>query len=178
MPPTRSRVPGLHSEALPVGTVIDWYRKDAGTPIPEGWQWCDGGLISDSRSDLDGINTPDLRDKFVRGKTDTTAGTSSGGSDTKNISHTHGPGTLKFQICGHSGGVPSFFNSAGTEVYPLGWSNAEYGAHHTDIKRNIYLNENLYTRVAGATGLTASGGSSSQDIIPAYVGLIKLIKIF
>jgi len=184
MPPTRSKVPGLHSDALPVGTVIDWYRKDAGTPIPEGWQWCDGGLISDARSSLNGVNTPDCRDKMTRGKADTSAGATSGGSDTKNLSHTHGGGSLQFRFAYFPGtGIGremTFYKQDGTACRVFDGSGRAAGSDATNTVIWYYDtgNTRFWTENGQASGSTDSAGSGSQDVVPAYVGLIKLIKIF
>lgn len=52
---------------VPTGTVVAF----AGSTIPSGWLECNGSTISTSYPELRalvGTNTPDLRDRFIRGK--------------------------------------------------------------------------------------------------------------
>lgn len=66
---------------VPIGGIILWSGSVAS--IPANWQICDGTN-----------STPDLRNSFVIGAGDTYAVDATGGSTTKDLSHTHGPGTL------------------------------------------------------------------------------------
>ncbi len=75
----------LSTTDVPIGTVIDWYRPDTTTAIPEGYAICDGSTINDSRSPWDGKALPSLSQKFVRGEVQLANIGSSGGSST----HTH-----------------------------------------------------------------------------------------
>lgn len=171
MPP--SKVPPQHSGDIPVGTVIDWYRPNVGVALPDGFQFCDGAVISDTRSAWVGINTPDLRNTFVRGKNDTTFGLTSGGSDTKDLSHQH-PYMYSYRTFNQAGqtGVLS------DQIGPVVGDQTVY-SFRTDIDNyNLWLNTVPLTSHSPTETLTRSSGSSSQNIVPAYVGLIKLIKIF
>ncbi len=58
-------------EAVPLGTVIEWWRPNASFPVPEGYVICDGSTVTDPESPYDGVALPDLIDNFVRGVTDT-----------------------------------------------------------------------------------------------------------
>ncbi len=85
-------------KAVPIGYIMYFFKaqEDAGgTPIdppnPDIWAYCDGSLISDSDSPLDGQNTPDLRNFFLKGS-DSAIGTT-GGQETIDIEHNHGGGT-------------------------------------------------------------------------------------
>ena len=60
------------------------------TPNPDIWKFCDGSVISDSDSPLDGQNTPNMADLFLRGS-DTEQ--LNGGNATLNIQHNHGGAT-------------------------------------------------------------------------------------
>lgn len=53
---------------VPLGTIIDWWRPDAGWSIPDGFQLCDGSAITDALSPFLGSHTPDLvgQQRFVR----------------------------------------------------------------------------------------------------------------
>ena len=72
-------------EVMPIGSIIPWCKSFTGVPsIPDRFLECDGSVISDADSPLDGETLPDLLDpqSFLRG--DTTSG-GVVGSDT----HTH-----------------------------------------------------------------------------------------
>jgi hypothetical protein len=66
---------------LPLGAIIMW--SGAIADIPDCWQLCDGTPP-----------TPDLRDRFIVGAGSTYAVGATGGSATKDLSHTHADGTL------------------------------------------------------------------------------------
>lgn len=57
----------LPATVVPVGAVIDWWRPNDTFPLPEGFQMCDGSLVTDPMSPLLGMRLPDLRNRFVRG---------------------------------------------------------------------------------------------------------------
>ena len=71
--------------ALPIGSLMAWAKTIAGVPaLPSGWVQCDGQVLSDADSPLNGQTMPALNaaNNFLRGNT-TSGGT--GGADT----HTH-----------------------------------------------------------------------------------------
>ena len=74
----------------PVGTVLPWLKSFTGVPgtLPEGYMECDGSVVSDAGSPLNGETLPDLNgdNRFLRGSS--TSGTT-GGSDTKDLTHQH-----------------------------------------------------------------------------------------
>ncbi len=78
-----------HPTMVPVGAVVAWLKSFTGVPqtLPIGWVECDGSVISDGDSPMDGQTVPDLNgdNRFLRGET-TSGGT--GGSE----SHTHSIG--------------------------------------------------------------------------------------
>lgn len=79
--------------AVPLGTVIDWWRPDDSWPVPDGCAICDGTMLDDTASPFHGELLPDLRCKFVRGAPDPASIGSTTGWDnhshTTNISHNH-----------------------------------------------------------------------------------------
>jgi len=52
---------------VPIGGIVEWYRPTPDTDVPDGWAVCDGSVVSDPDSPLDGQPTPDLVGRFVRG---------------------------------------------------------------------------------------------------------------
>jgi len=179
----------------PIGAIIDYYRTDATIDLPDNWQVCDGAVISDSRSSMVGDNTPDLRGKFSRGKEDMSVmGSDSGGVDTVDLyhshtvnSHTHGPGTLNFRIFYYDNAINRYYSynsgggstqfcatelicQSGTGFSPLTWSE---------------WTSNQYYYTGPATGVTDSSAPGTDDALshtsenrPAYIGLIKIMRIF
>lgn len=80
----------------PVGCVLPWLKSFTGVPgtLPEGYLECDGSVISDAESPLDGETLPDLNgdNQFLYGNS------TSGSTKTEDFmpSHTHNQGSLKF----------------------------------------------------------------------------------
>ncbi len=81
---------------VPIGTILPWNKTMTGVPtLPEGYAECDGSVISDAASPMDGETLPDLNGtpSFLRGNT--TSG-STGGAET----HTHSLSTKVADIDG------------------------------------------------------------------------------
>jgi len=84
---------GILASVAPIGSIVAWAKTLTGVPaLIDGWVECDGSVLSDADSPLNGQTIPDLNgdNRFLRGET-TSGGT--GGSET----HTHtltGAGTL------------------------------------------------------------------------------------
>ena len=75
----------IQGVAPPIGSVMAWLKSYTNTPsIPTGYVECNGQVLSDANSPLDGKTMPSLNvtQRFIRGST--TSG-STGGAD----SHTH-----------------------------------------------------------------------------------------
>ena len=71
----------------PIGSIVAWAKTLSGVPaLPAGWIQCDGQILSDVDSLLDGTTIPDLNggNRFLRGNA---ASGGTGGSETMN--HTH-----------------------------------------------------------------------------------------
>ena len=64
----------------PIGAIIAWAKTLAGVPnLAEGWVECDGAVLVDALSPLNGQTIPDLNGGvFLRG--DTTSGGTGGGT--------------------------------------------------------------------------------------------------
>jgi len=100
----------------PIGTVIGWLADFTGTPasLPDGWVLCDGSVLSDANSPLNGQTIPDINgdEQFIRGVSGATGGT--GGSETH--THTHGTSSPK----GNGGGSLDRFSTGGTKTTTSG----------------------------------------------------------
>lgn len=143
------------ASGVPVGTVLDWWRPDASFPVPTGFQICDGSVVNDSDSPLNGKAVPNLQDKFIRGVTDPNQIGVAAGADYHN----------------HSGST----SSAGDHNHSLFmWQ------YYFTMPWDGY--DTYYTLVGGSITGTSGAHSHSLNVaaawnIPAYVGLLKIICI-
>lgn len=126
------------------GMVTMW--SGAIGSIPTGWQLCNGSGGS-----------PDLRDRFVIGAGNTYAVDDTGGSTTKDLSHTHADGS--YAVSGTTGKAQNDTDGceAGTGRYPTGQN------HDHSFSANV-------------TGTSASGGSATQDVMNPYYALAYIYK--
>lgn len=137
---------------LPIGSIIAWDNDT----IPTGWQLCDGTN-----------DTPDLRDKFVRGANNDTdlLGTGGGTShthtnsatDTGN-SHSHGD----YVVNGNSG------NSGASAV--VSGSGATSSGNHTH-----YLEGTV--QYVAAHSHTLSDTNSVTTTLPPYIKLYFIMRM-
>lgn len=80
----------------PIGSILAWAKSLAGVPnLAEGWVECDGSVLSDALSPLNGQTIPNLNgdNRFLRGNS-TSGGT--GGSATASHRHNSEQGSLGF----------------------------------------------------------------------------------
>ncbi len=79
----------MQASQVMIGGIIPWAKSITGVPsLPASYVECDGAVLSDANSPLDGETMPDLNStqRFLRGAA--TSGTT-GGSDTKDLQHNH-----------------------------------------------------------------------------------------
>lgn len=180
--------------AIPLGGIILW--SGLATEIPEGWIICDG---------LNG--SPNLQDMFVVGAGLTYAVGDTGGSVTKDVSHTHGPGSLATDtVATHTHGPGSLDTdndthnhgpgtlatgqdgSAATSASAAG-NTYSLGSHGHTFSGNTANDTHDHSVNAGVTGadgdhshtvdsgVTDTGGSIVQDILPPYYALTYIMRI-
>lgn len=178
----------LSSEVVnSLGDLKWWWRPSEATAIPGGgWVIAKGQTLSASEHEFSGggsIVLPNLIGKFAFGVLAESLG-STGGASTVNLSHTHS--------------VNSHTHSINPHNHPL---NLETGYNaNTNLKISQDLGGNAWVHsdnennvphkhsIGGSSdsvGLTTNGEtattdarlSSSQSIIPPYVGLLPLIKV-
>jgi hypothetical protein len=70
--------------AVPVGTVIAWYQLPK-APLPPGFVYCNGELISDPESPYNGMQSPNLTNRFILGAGDAVTANQQGGSTAYNL---------------------------------------------------------------------------------------------
>lgn len=76
---------------VPIGGIVAWAKTLSGVPnLAEGWVECDGTVLVDALSPLNGQTIPDLNgdNQFMRGNS-----TSGGTGGTDNNNHNHTPAT-------------------------------------------------------------------------------------
>ncbi len=196
-----TRVTSLEDQQVPVGTIIDWYRPSAATALPDGWEYADGSVVADGASPFNGATKPDLREKFTRGVSDMTTNADvgvSGGAD----SHSHWTDTTH----SHTGYTSAdgahkhkafYFDGYGQEWYSgngehLDWGGdwiGDYGGSSIDELAPLAVDngasdDSFYTDTEpdhdhDVTTYPSGGwtNSDSQSNVPAYVGMVKLIRV-
>lgn len=134
---------------VPIGTIIDWYRFDANTPLPVGYKLCDGGVIEDEESPFKGKAVPNLVDRFIMGVTATRVGETGGRADIPVAgNHDHGGKT-----------------SQATDNVPATGDGAYQMRNGPDLHK--------FRHDITADGKHDHGGENR----PPYFGLIKLMRV-
>jgi microcystin-dependent protein len=174
------------SALCPTGSIILWTTDTA----PTGFLLCSGQAVNRTTyaalfaiigttygvgDNSTTFNVPDLRGRFPLGKdnmggssanrvTDADADTLGGadGDETKDLSHTHANGTLSHV---HGLGETSVLDGSGLSD----GSSSSY-------KIPRYSGDRTTAALASPSGATASGGSSTQDIMPPFITLNYVIK--
>ena len=165
---------------VPQNAIIMW--SGAINQIPIGWALCDGTN-----------GTPNLKDRFVVGAGNLYAVGVTGGSTTKDISHTHTTGDYALnvnQMPTHTHTVNELPHSHTMSVSNTGVGNGttraagaqsnsdgNYGsASSTSAITGITIN-NAGLGQAHNHGPTGIGGSTTQDIMPPYYALAYIMKL-
>jgi hypothetical protein len=159
---------------LLLGSIINWWVPDKDSPyIPIGYVRCDGNLISDTTSPFNGLNSPNLIDKFLRGVPVNRIGEYSG-DNTQNYSHQH---IISDHIHGAAHGAATVLSDiaiqAGDDDVHGSGSLVVYLSHHHQIFIPIGL---MNTWGIGSDPKTSFEGSTYPNI-PSYYNLVKLVKI-
>ena len=122
----------------PIGAMIPWLKSFTSVPqtLPSGWVVCDGSVISDAESVLDGETLPDLNgnNQFVRGNT-----TSGGTGGVASVSHNHqwasdSGGSFSLDIVSADGGEASdtFASNGSTKIaFTTTWPASLYTKNTT-----------------------------------------------
>ena len=148
------------NRSLPVGMILNHYGSQTyanGDPLAgpntDYWQWCDGGVIANANSPLNGQNTPDFKEIFLKGAS--TIGTI-GGQPTINLQHNHGGITSYEHQANGSGG-----DSGGDTT--VGTFHAHGIANNMSTAESVippYKEIQYYIRVDGGAGQKAPGLST------------------
>ena len=119
---------------VPIGAVLDWWRGDTTTPVPDGYMICDGSTVLDSSSPLYNKTLPNLAKTFIMGVTDVSEIGASGGASSHghkvDVNHTHGTiNTYYSGLHGHNIDVPAFNYT--------GYSNYAGSHNHTWLRFQV-----------------------------------------
>lgn len=186
---------------VPVGGVIDWFRPDLTTAVPDGWAVCDGSTISDPDSPFNGKALPNLVGRFVRGLNPAqlssygyAVGSSSpslpdlGGQSTIELGHNHS--------VPHDHGMTHTHDNAHTHTVTgrTGGANQDPPQEPSpSYQGGPFVHQHNFTATTGAASPSTTGPSSTTrtsfdspgssfalgttSILPPYVGMLKIMRI-
>jgi hypothetical protein len=148
--------------AVPVGAIIAWHKSLPGVPatLPANFHECDGTVISEPLSPMNGQTLPNLNSdgRFLRGGT--TSGTL---QSSQNKSHSHGPGTLSTNHGSSLG-----HDMIGLEATsPAG--SLEYGSGVTFAYKGIDV-------VSGTTDISIAG--TPDESRPDNISMVWIMRIY
>jgi hypothetical protein len=140
-----TEVAGLR--AVPVGTIVPWFRPSAAVPVPSGWAPCDGRVIAAGAHGFrDGsgvainaaITVPDLRNRVVVGASvDATAGSAGAANNlptgAPGIGGTGGSNLATDRDHTHSFSASATASSAGAHTHTTGVTLNLTGGTHEHI---------------------------------------------
>lgn len=172
------------SVAIPSGGIIIWsgaanlIGSTAAGGTGPGWVLCDGNN-----------NTPDLRDKFVVGASNSTGdntypglspnATPGGSADAIVVSHSHSAGTLS--AANHNHVFPGDDQLSFTANNRGGWTNRQTGTFNYDADSSTSGGGIIYrTSDSGALSVSGStnpeGTSATNANLPPYYALCYIMK--
>lgn len=134
---------------MPIGGITAWAKSFTNVPaLPDGWLECDGSVISDSDSPLNGQTLPDLNgdNRFLRGNS--TSGTTGG-------SATHSLTTAELAAHTHAVNIPN--GTGGTGVY---------------AEQSVDTSGPGISETSGSTG---SGEAHNNE--PQYYNIVWIMRI-
>ena len=142
---------------VPQGFIGMWYG--ATNAIPSGWALCDGSVVN-------GLQTPDLRDKFVVGASDSTGDTSYPGLSPN---ATGGAATDTVTISGSDTVNISISGTTGVDNQTTLGQNYVHAGSGTQRRHNHSF--------SGSDSDTVNiSGSDTVNTLPPYYALAYIIK--
>ena len=203
----RTDVASVLESAVPVGTIVMWAGNSSNVPTGwalcdgsaisrttyEDLYALQGNVFGGGDGSTT-FNLPDMRDRFVVGAGTSYSSNSKGGVNSNNIAHTHTVNAHTHSIENHThdqGSLVALMNVQNDRAYmrstSYSWS-ADYANYTGSSHPNTYLSSRAVD-VVGSTGSagagttssngssTGSGGSTSLENRPLYIGILYIIKV-
>ncbi len=139
-------------KGVPIGTVMPWLKNLPGVPsLKAGWVECNGQVLNDPDSSLNGQQIPNLNseNRFLRGST-TSGGTGGEESVTLTINQMPSHNHILYSIAGYSGGV---WSVAENEVWDGNYS------HYMD------------------KAMSNTGGNQPHENRPPFYNVVWIIRV-
>lgn len=175
--------------SVPIGGVVDWYRPLASDPVPDGWVICAGQQINDPDSPFHTRNAPNLIDRFVRGIADSPSFGANvgpppaGGQDSQGItlSHSHSLGSHTHSVQGHAHSFSGQTSEPVGVIVPVQGvfnfiTGSTHHVHNYSGTTSQHPDGQTGPPTAGDTQTGPSSPSTSFLTVPAYVGLLKIMR--
>ena len=185
---------GDSAGGFPIGGIIIW----TGSSIPDGWALCDGNNAPN------GVSTPDLQDRFVKGAGSVAVGTTGGSTATGTHilttaqipSHNHTQsGTFSSNTTGnhghgmggagsHNHGITGTVLTASSRHASGGTNNRDYvessAAFNSEPSHTHSINDagnhEHSTTISGNTGTKGSSGGHTHSLDPVYYAVAYIMR--
>jgi hypothetical protein len=161
-------------QQVPIGAVVAYWGSIQPKP-PDGYELCNGELVTTAGSPLLGTRKPNLIDSFVTGAVQDTKDVRDKyqpeGSNTRNFDHSHDAGSLTAKIGMHGG--PSNFMSI------LSRGGEFHGTYQFTVEQpqNPGGNAQFGTAVDGTTTSVSGHTLDNIDIRPKHLALFYVIRV-
>lgn len=153
------------ANGLPVGGVVPWWRPSPTAPVPDGFAICDGTMVVDPESPLNGSTLPDLTDRVVLGVPLARSGELGG---TPGTSWTTASAGAHAHTWVTRAGL-SWVSGDGRTIITWGDGLDTPGSGHYPIATTTASGSVAYN--------TSTTAAHSHTITPAYAGLVMLMRI-
>ncbi|RMG58267.1 MAG: hypothetical protein D6722_23795 [Bacteroidetes bacterium] len=151
----------------PVGTVKLFWDAGGVLPLPAGWQVLDGSTVSDTLSPLNGIQLPNMTNRYAVGSAGNTTTNAVGNANhTINLAHSHQVDPHQHTVPAHTHTM-SHTHSSGTYSTLLGWDNdgdvaVRRGSFSSYPAWPLSFNDALNTEGNLSTGNVGTGQMASN----------------
>ena len=189
----------VHDEKLkkvsPIGTILPWIPKVNKTsgdllPIPEGWQYCNGSLIT--AGPWAGGNTPNLNGLFLRGgdvdnvlemeesqlqdhEHEDSGHSHSCSASSTSSQHRHSFKKGNDVSDGGCDGCNTYWVADASSDHSKGGDHTEYTSYTTV---SVSTSCSLGSRSANIGGVDSSGANAGSETRPANMKVHYIIRVF
>ena len=158
--------------ALPIGAVLPFWGDPA--TLDTSWVLCDGRLISDATSPLNGKRAPNLIETFMRGANGQAQLGATGGRDSV-PAHSHWfSSTGSVWLPNESGNGNGPFGSF-SPTTAAGWDNSKYSLGRQNGSANPY---NTHGHMGGSVGISGNTLAAGDfDNRPRYLAMHFIMRV-